>query len=216
MTDAPVEDFRRKRYRRETLEFARVANLSDALFAIAMTLLVLTLDVSGTTVEELPAALAGQLPQLVAIVLSFAVVANFWWIHHRFFAVLGALEPGLIMLNLALLGAVALVPFPTSLIGRDPTARAAVLPYLALLSLIAVLHLSLLLRAGARGAWRRPLPAGLFPWLVAGWGSSTGVTLLALAVAAVYPPAGLAMLLLTWPAEALVAWRAPASYPEWG
>lgn len=205
-----------RRYGRETLEFARVANLSDALFAIAMTLLVLRIDAPTTNGGGLFSALLDQLPQLIAFVLSFAVVANFWWIHHRFFALLGCLEPGLIAINLTLLGAVALVPFPTSLVGNDPTDRAAVMPYLALLSLIALLHLSLLVRAWSAGAWRRPLPAGLFAWLVAGWSSSTAVTLLAFVVAFWIPVAGLALLLLTWPAEAVVAWRAPADYREWG
>jgi hypothetical protein len=62
------------------------------------------------------------------------------------------------------------------------------------------------------------LSDGLFPWLLAGsgWGASTGVTLLALAVAFVLPVGGLAMLLLTWPVEAVVAWRAPSSYRDWG
>lgn len=208
---------RHRRYGRDSQEFGRVVNLSDALFAIAMTLLVFsTMDVSGVRLDVTMGAVRGQAGELIAFVLSFAVVANFWWIHHRFFAVLGFVEPGLIAINLALLGAVALVPYPTSLIGRDPTLRGTVVPYLLLLSLIAVLHLCLLLRAGAVGAWWRPVPDGLFRWLVAGWGSSTAVTLLALAVSFVVPVAGLVMLVLTWPAEALVRLRAPDDYAVWG
>jgi uncharacterized membrane protein len=105
-------------------------------------------------------AFRDQLGELIAFALSFAVVANFWWIHHRFFAVLGFVEPGLIVINLALLGAVALLPYPTSLLGRDPTVPGTVVPYLLLLSLVAVLHLALLLRAGAVGAWWQPMPDG--------------------------------------------------------
>ena len=205
-----------QRYARDTLEFGRVVNLSDALFAIALTLIVFTLDASVVSLDRVDGVLIDQTGQLVAFVLSFAVIANFWWIHHRFFANLGGLEPGLILLNLALLGAVALIPFPTSLLGRDPTVRGSVVPYLALLSLVAVLHLLLLARANAVDAWRRPMPPGLFPWLLAGWGASTFVTFLGLAVAFVVPVAGLVMLLFTWPIEALVAWRAPTSYREWG
>jgi uncharacterized membrane protein len=206
-----------KRYGRETLEFARIANLSDAVFGIAMTLLVFSVvDATDVDLDRVGGALLDQLPQLIAFLLSFAVVANFWWIHHRFVELLGWFEPGLIVLNLVLLGAVALIPYPTNLIGRDPTSRGAVVPYLALLSLVAVLHMLLLVRAGTQQAWRRSLPDGLYPWLLAGWGSSTAVTLLGLAVAFVVPVAGLAMLLLTWPAEALVGRRAPAAYAEWG
>jgi uncharacterized membrane protein len=205
-----------KRYERDTLEFGRVVNLSDGLFAIALTLLVFTLDDSAVDLDRTAGVLFDQAGPLIAFVLSFGVVANFWWIHHRFVRNLGAVEHGLMVLNLLLLGAVALIPFTSSLLGRDPTVRGSVVPYLTVLSVVAVLHLALLIRAHRTDAWREPLPAGLFRWLVAGWGASTGVTLLALAIAFVVPVAGLATLVLTWPAEAIVAWRAPQGYREWG
>ncbi|TVP69108.1 MAG: DUF1211 domain-containing protein [Nitriliruptor sp.] len=146
----------RHSYGRDTLEFGRVAALSDGLFAIAMTLLVFTLDPAAVSLDRVAGVLVDQPGPLIAFVLTFAVVANFWWIHHRFLATLGVIEPGLMLLNLMLLGAVALIPFPTSLLGRDPTVRGAVVPYLALLSVVAILHLLLLLRAQAAAAWRAP------------------------------------------------------------
>lgn len=209
-------DRARRHYGRDTLEFGRVVHLSDGLFAIALTLLVFTLDASAVSLDRVDGVLVDQAGELVAFLLSFAVIANFWWIHHRFLSNLGSLEPGLIVCNLALLGAVALIPFPTSLLGRDPTLRGAVVPYLALLSIVAILHLLLLARANAVTAWRRPMPPGLFPWVLAGWGASAAVTLVGLAIAFVLPVAGLVTLLCTWPVEALVAWRAPASYRDWG
>lgn len=216
MTD-PEQDLHRgrPRYTRDTLEFGRVVNLSDGLFAIALTLLVFTLDASAVPLERIDGVLIDQTGELIAFLISFAVIANFWWAHHRFIANLGALEPGLIRLNLALLGAVALIPFPTSLLGRDPTQRGSVIPYLALLALVAILHLSLIARAQTVEAWRHPLPAGLFPWLLAGWGTTTFVALAALGVALVLPLAGLAMMTLTWPIEALVSRRAPPAYRDW-
>ena len=205
-----------RRYGRDTLEFGRVVNLSDGLFAIALTLLVFTLDASAVSLDRVDGVLIDQAGELIAFAISFVVIANFWWVHHRFIANLGVLETGLILLNLALLGAVALIPFPTSLLGRDPTVRGSVVPYLVLLGFVAILHLLLLARANAVDAWRRPIPAGLFPWLLAGWGATTFVTFVGLAIAFVVPVAGLVMMLFTWPVEALIAWRAPASYREWG
>jgi uncharacterized membrane protein len=205
-----------RRYGRDSLEFTRIAALSDGLFAIALTLLVFTLDPTVVSLERPAGVLTDQLGSLIAFVLTFAVVANFWWVHHRFVANLGVFEPGLLLLNLALLGAVALIPFPTSLLGRDPTAVGAVVPYLSLLTLVAALHLLLLVRAQAAEAWRRRLPRELFPWLLGGWGASTAVTVVGLGVAFVVPVAGLAALLLTWPAEALVARLAPNGYRDWG
>jgi len=216
VTDPTTSSSGHRHHARDTLEFGRIISLSDGVFAIALTLLVFTLDASAVSLDRFDGVLVDQSGPLIAFVLSFAVIANFWWTHHRFLANLGRVEPGLILLNLVLLGAVALIPFPTSLLGRDPTLRGSVVPYLALLSLVAILHLLLLTRANAVNAWRRPMPAGLFPWLLAGWGASTFVTLIGLATAFAVPVAGLLLLVLTWPAEALVAWRAPANYRDWG
>lgn len=207
---------RDRRCVRDTIEFGRVVNLSDGIFAIALTLLVFTLDASAVSLDRVDGVLVDQTGQMIAFVLSFAIIANFWWIHHRFLSNIGSLEPVLIVLNLALLGSVALIPFTTSLLGRDPTVRGSVVPYLTLLSIVAVIHLLMLARAQAVDAWRRPMPAGMFPWLLAGWGVWTFVTLVGFALAFLVPVAGLLMLMLTWPIDALVAWRAPANYRDWG
>ena len=216
MTDPEHHRHRgQQRYTRDTLEFGRVVNLSDGVFAIALTLLVFTLDASAVPLDQVDGVLIDQTGELIAFAISFVVIANFWRAHHRLMANLGTLEPGLIRLNLALLGAVALIPFPTSLLGRDPTLRGSVVPYLALLALVAIIHVLLLARAQSVEAWRHPLPAGLFPWLLAEWGATTFVTIAALVVALIVPLAGLAMMLLTWPIEALVTRRAPAAYRNW-
>lgn len=191
-------------------------NLSDGVFAIAMTLLVLGIDPQAVDLTSIGGVFVDQPGELIGFVISFAVICYFWWIHHRFFAAIGVMEPGLIVLNLTLLGLIALVPFPTSLLSRDPTAQGAVVPYLGLLALIAALHVLLLLRAQKAGAWRVPPPDGLFPWLLAGWGASAAVTALALVLAFFVPVAGLALLVLNWPVEAIVAHRAPQGYSDWG
>jgi uncharacterized membrane protein len=132
----------RRRYERSTPEFGRVANLSDAVFAIAMTLLVFTLDAPDVG-ERGFAALVDRVPQLAVVGLAFALVASVWWAHHKFFSKLRWLEPGLIALNLALLGLVALVPFPTRLIGAAPLERAAVVPFIGLFVVALVVFLLL-------------------------------------------------------------------------
>jgi uncharacterized membrane protein len=205
-----------RRYDRESSEFGRVANLSDAIFAIAMTLLVLTLERPDVPGDALASALVDQLPQLIAFVLSFALIANAWWLHHKFFSLLGEIEPGLIAINLALLMVVALVPFPTSLIGNDPTVQAAVLPYIVVMVVLSLLYAAMLLRAQVANLWRLPLPEGLFPWLLAGWGAAIAVLVVALGVAVWVPVAGLALLPLSGIAEVLlVARRAPEDYRAW-
>ena len=206
-----------RRYGRDTPEFARVANLSDAVFAIAMTLLVLALEAPDVPAERLAAALAAEVPQYVAFVLSFVLVANVWWAHHKFFGLLAWLEPWIIGLNLGLLGLVALVPFPTSLIGAAPTAGAAVVPFVALFVLVHVVFLVLLVRAHALRAWRIPMPRGLYPWLVAGWLGHLSLMVVALAVALVWPIGGLVLAAASGTAVGIaMGVLAPRAYAEWG
>jgi uncharacterized membrane protein len=109
---------RRAGFRREEseLEFARIVAFSDGVFAIAMTLLVLALHVPEG-VSDLPQALDDQLPDFFAFALSFAVLAQVWYFHHRFFGSLGRFDGALIALNFLYLGLVALVPFTSELIG---------------------------------------------------------------------------------------------------
>jgi uncharacterized membrane protein len=205
------------RYARDTIEFTRVTNLSDAVFAIAMTLLVLTLDVPQVAASLLADALLDRLPQLIAFVLAFALVANIWWAHHKLVARIAAYERGLIALTLALLGAVALVPFPTALIGNAPAEQAAALPFIGLFVVILALYLLMFVRAQQVGAWREPVPDGLFGWLVGYWLASIGGMMLALVVAIWMPIGGLVIAALSGTAVALVVARlAPPAYREWG
>lgn len=195
----------RRVYRRGSPEFERLGGISDSVFGIALTLLVFTLDASAVSLDDPAGVLRTQTGPLIAFLLSFAVIAGYWWVHHGFLARLSAIEPGLVLLNFVLLGAVALLPFPTSLLGRDPTTPGAVVPYLVVLCVVASTLVLLLLRAHAVGAWTLRLSPTGFRWLLAGWGASAAVTFLALGVAFVLPVAALAVLLLTWPAEAVVA-----------
>jgi uncharacterized membrane protein len=184
---------------RDTLEHARVVNLSDAVFAIAMTLLAFKIDAPHAVLTA--GDLAAVTPQALAFLLSFVVVANFWWHHHRLFALLAVVEPRLIVLNLALLGSVALVPFPSELIGRHPGAVAPAVVYLALMLLITALTLLIVRRAERTGLWRTHVDQREREGLSAGWAAMLGVVLLGLLVALWVPVAGLAMLLLTGPAD---------------
>lgn len=189
--------------------FQRVVNLSDGIFAIALTLLVLTIEIPDVAGDRLAAALMEQVPQVIAFVISFVLIAYYWWIHHRFFARLTALEPGLIVLNLVLLGCVAMVPYPSGLLGQGPTVRAAVLLYLALIGALAVVHVLLLVRAHLTGVLEPAIPHGAFRYALAAWSSGIIVVTIGMFVAWWLPVLGLVVLTLTWPLEALVTRVAP-------
>ncbi len=103
--------------RRERLVF-----FSDAVFAIAMTLLVIDLrlpELAGeASSQRIVDALVDLAPRLFAYTLSFAVIGSYWLSHWRRYAFIRRTDERLALLNLLLLGIVALIPFPTALIGE--------------------------------------------------------------------------------------------------
>lgn len=199
----------------DVIEPTRMVNLSDAVFAIAMTLLVLGLEVPDVEASGLGPALRGMLPNLLAFALAFGLVSNVWWVHHRLFARLAHLDRGLVAINLVLLGVVALVPFPAGLLGSHPTARAAVLPFIATFAVLIALFLALNLRAQRVGAWREPMPPSLTSWVMASWALALGVVVAAGAIALVSPVAGLVVLVVSNLPETIIVRRAPAGYAAW-
>jgi uncharacterized membrane protein len=204
------------RYHFESPEFARVVNLSDAVFAIALTLLVLTLEVPRVPANELAGALADQRPQMVAFALAFLLVANVWWQHHRLVATLEHLEPGMIAINIAALAGVALVPFPTNLVGFAPREQAAVLPFIGLFVVLSVLWVCLILRAHALDLWQRPMSDEVYRWLLADWVASISVAVAAFVVAIWAPVAGLVLIAIASAAAGVVMSRlGPAERKAW-
>ncbi len=107
--------------RRQDRDLDRLVFFSDAVMAIAITLLVIDLRLPAlppiTTEAELRSALADLAPRVFSFVLSFAVIGLWWSTHHRFFGSVVRLDTTLLVLNLAFLGAIAFLPFPTSVLG---------------------------------------------------------------------------------------------------
>jgi len=100
----------------------RIVNLSDGVFAIAITLLVLDIHVpdipENLVASELPAALLALWPKYLGYLLSFVGISTFWVIHHSIFRPIRAYDRVLLYLNFLFLMVVAFVPFPTSLLGE--------------------------------------------------------------------------------------------------
>ena len=109
-----------ERYARESpgLEFDRVAFFSDAVFAIAMTLLVVGIGIPQVRDAELGDALRDKGSEITSFFVSFVVIGAYWRAHHRLFHRLTGVSPRLINANLVFLAAIAFVPFPTALAGR--------------------------------------------------------------------------------------------------
>jgi uncharacterized membrane protein len=97
------------------LEYDRVLFFSDAVFAIAITLLVVDLrvpDLVPNAAEEI----AHSTDKILSFTISFLVIGLFWMGHHRLFRYITVLDRRLIFLNLLFLGTIAFLPYPTALL----------------------------------------------------------------------------------------------------
>ena len=100
----------------------RTTALSDGVFAIALTLLVLDIKLpEDVTRGSVASDLVALIPQVQAYALSFAVLGLLWVRHHGFFREVSALDGTLTWLNLLYLGLVAFVPFPTGVLASFET-----------------------------------------------------------------------------------------------
>ena len=105
-------------------ETNRVEAFSDGVFAVALTLLVVSLTVPeidanrSVSARELLHALAGQWPQFIAFAASFFSVLLLWISHHQTFALIRRTSRHLMLANGLLLFLVTLIPFPTAALAR--------------------------------------------------------------------------------------------------
>ena len=114
----------------------RLLALSDGVVAIALTLLVLQLDVSTLPRTSDPGTLAAALwdgamrDHYTAYVVSFYVVAQFWLAHHRTFRMVRGHHEGLAWWNFLFLFTITVMPFTSSLLGHDANNPTAITVFL--------------------------------------------------------------------------------------
>jgi uncharacterized membrane protein len=104
------------------MEYDRILFFTDAVFAIAVTLLIVDLPSrllaaadSHTRVQ------AGQVlrqsePGIIGFAISFAVISLFWVGHHGLFRYIKSIDRRLMLMNLLFVGVIAFLPFPTALL----------------------------------------------------------------------------------------------------
>lgn len=148
------------------IEFDRVANVTDAVFAIALTLLVLDLGIPALKDSQSPAALLDALrdevPRLIGFAVAFILLGRYWATQHTFFAMLRAIDRRFITLLFVYLAFVALLPFPTSLVGRYEGNPLAVILLALTLSTISAMQVVLFAHARRAGLLRRPIAHEVF------------------------------------------------------
>jgi uncharacterized membrane protein len=150
--DVSVQEARERDDQRAMLERvhdpARVLALSDGVFAIIITLLVLEVHVpeltQGHTLNE---ALAELRPSLTAFVISFILAGMYWVAHRDLFTLIRRTDRGLVWLNILYLLPLCLLPFGAGLLGRYEDEVVALRIYGLLLVLIALMRVVIWLYA---------------------------------------------------------------------
>jgi len=99
--------------------FHRLVNFSDAVVAIAITLLVLPLVDSASAIGTTGPAryIDDNHARLLAFALSFAVIGLFWWGQHQMFEKVGSYNSVLVWAMFVWLFSIVFLPFPTELLG---------------------------------------------------------------------------------------------------
>jgi uncharacterized membrane protein len=140
----------------------RIVFFSDAVFAIAMTLLVLDIRVPDGEYTTVGESLIAVIPKVFAYVLSFAIIAVNWTSHHRKFTVITGYDRRLITLNLGLLLVVAFVPFPTALLAEAGADIAAVVLYAAVVGVLGVVQFAIWAYARRAGLLAPTVDRGIY------------------------------------------------------
>jgi uncharacterized membrane protein len=99
------------------MDTRRVEAFSDGVYAIAITLLVLTFDVPGRD-EPLQHALLHQWPSYAAYAVSFLTVGIMWTNHHTVMQQIGRVDRTFLLVTVFNLMFVAFVPYPTRVVAK--------------------------------------------------------------------------------------------------
>ena len=113
---------------RKEFQLERLILFSDAVFAIAITLLIIevkvpdlheVVDANGVHVPitdpNILKTLGHLIPKFMGFMISFMLIGLYWTVHHRLFGFVTSYNKGLIILNLVFLFFIVLMPFSTAL-----------------------------------------------------------------------------------------------------
>jgi uncharacterized membrane protein len=206
------------RYQRrgENLEFSRVVFFTDAVFAIAMTLLVVEVGVPdpirGAAADDpgaLLEVLGDKVPLIAAFFVGCFVIGSYWAAHHRFMSWLAAVDPGFVGLTVVYLAFVALLPFPTSVLGEFGDNPISAVLFAVNLGVVSTMEAVLFVHARRRRLFREDWPEQVYRWELRASLSPVLVFALSVPVAFVKPWLAILVWFLAFPLGRLLDRRRP-------
>ncbi|MET8837252.1 TMEM175 family protein [Micromonospora sp. NPDC004540] len=177
----------------------RLEQFSDAVFAVAITLLALNLAVAGPGHGPLLHQVADHWPSFVAYLVSFATIGLIWVNHHALIVNVAVVDRNLALLNLVLLLFVVLIPVDTATVAKylalgGHDARVAVILYAAAFLGMALSFAGIFEWTLRPGRLQQPVPERGRWTARLRFGASTILYLAAIAVAFASAPVALAII----------------------
>lgn len=127
----------------KSLELERLVFFSDAVVAIAITLLALELKLDHVSENLCIQDVWSAWPHFLAFFISFVIIGLFWKIHHQFFVYIRKINEMFLAFNMAWLFFIALLPFTTNLLSEHFDNKTAVVLYCANVLMISFFQNSL-------------------------------------------------------------------------
>lgn len=193
-------------YERGSTEFGRVVALTDAIYAVAMTLLVVSIGIPKVASEDLVKTLLSAHGDLLTFFISVAVLAFYWFSNYHFVRHLRGIDTTYTGLNIIYLVLIAFLPLPTALLDRYSSEPITVIVFLGTLLLISLMELALFAHAHRAGLFASTPPERVVRYSVVIAMIPILVFLLAIPVGLLsYPTFGLAIwILLNFPLRFVV------------
>lgn len=159
----PVNAWTRNFYPREGdgVGFDRVVFFSDAVFAIALTLMAIDIGVpeieDPTSTAQLWEAIGQKGTLLAGFAVAFVWVAIYWRANHRFTNSLAGMSSRYIAAIVVYLGLVALLPFPAGMLGEYWENPVAIIVFSAYAALMSTMEVVLFVVADRGGMFKDPI-----------------------------------------------------------
>jgi uncharacterized membrane protein len=132
---------------RKEFQLERIILFSDAVFAIAITLLVIEIKIPEIKETELTEhallhALGLLIPKFIGFLISFLIIGQYWITHHRMFGFVINFSDRLIWLNIIFLLGIALMPFSTGFYSQyaDRNVFSPVIFYTANIAMLGIVN----------------------------------------------------------------------------
>lgn len=134
-------------FERGSVEFNRVVAITDGIYAVAMTLLVVSIGIPRSEPHKLHQELLSIHGHLLTFLIAVSVLAFYWLSNLHFVRHLRAIDSVYTGLNMIYLALIAFLPLPTALLDRYSEQPITVILYVSTLLLISLMELALFGRA---------------------------------------------------------------------